>query len=166
MQRRPSPRLGPASARPPRGDDIAGAIILISNIREDGKQIGAWPDGEMHFCTDQCHQEWPAMATMLYSIEVPSVGGNRPFANAYAETLPATIKQKIEGRKALNAYDYDAATTTRGTKVRKGVPAYWHSIVRTHPATGSKTLFVNRRMTLAIEGLSDEEGVDNSQHAV
>ena len=101
------------------------AIMLISNIREDGKQIGALPDGEMHFHTDQCHQERPAMATMLYSIEVPSVGGNTLFANAYAayETLPDAIKQKIEGRKALNAYDYDAAATTRGTKLREGVPA-------------------------------------------
>jgi taurine dioxygenase len=138
------------------------AIMLISNIREDGKQIGALPDGEMHFHTDQCHQERPAMATMLYSIEVPSVGGNTLFANAYSayETLPAAIKQKIKGRKALNAYDYDAAATTRGTKVREGVPAYWHPIVRTHPATGRKALFVNRLMTVAIEGLSDAEGED------
>lgn len=136
------------------------AIMLISNIREDGKQIGALPDGEMHFHTDQCHQERPAMATMLYSIEVPSVGGNTLFASAYAayETLPAALKQKIEGRKALNAYDYDTAATTRGTKVREGVPAYWHPIVRTHPATGRKALFVNRLMTVAIEGLSDDEG--------
>jgi taurine dioxygenase len=136
------------------------AIMLISNIRENGKQIGALPDGEMHFHTDQCHQERPAMATMLYSIEVPSAGGNTLFANAYAayETLPAAIKQKIEGRKALNAYDYDAASTRRGTKVREGVPSFWHPIVRTHPATGRKALFVNRLMTVAIEGLSDDEG--------
>ncbi len=136
------------------------AIMLISNIREDGKQIGALPDGEMHFHTDQCHQERPAMATMLYSIEVPSVGGNTLFANAYGayETLPAAIKQRIEGRKALNAYDYDIAATTRGTKVREGVPSYWHPIVRTHPATGRKALFINRLMTVAIEGLSDDEG--------
>jgi alpha-ketoglutarate-dependent taurine dioxygenase len=135
------------------------AIMLISNIREDGKQIGALPDGEMHFHTDQCHQERPAMATMLYSIEVPSVGGNTLFANAYAayETLHVAIKQKIEGRKALNAYDYDVAATTRGTKVREGVPSYWHPIVRTHPATGRKALFVNRLMTVAIEGLPDDE---------
>jgi taurine dioxygenase len=136
------------------------AIMLISNIREDGKQLGALPDGEMHFHTDQCHQERPAMATMLYSIEVPSVGGNTLFANAYTayETLPAAVRQKIEGRKALNAYDYDAAATIRGTKLREGVPAYWHPIVRTHPATGRKALFINRLMTVAIEGLSDEEG--------
>jgi taurine dioxygenase len=136
------------------------AIMIISNIREDGKQIGALPDGDMHFHTDQCHQERPAMATMLYSVEVPSVGGNTLFANAYRayETLPDELKRRIEGRKALNAYDYDVAATTRGTKLREGVPHYWHPIVRTHPATGRKALFVNRLMTVAIEGMSDDEG--------
>jgi taurine dioxygenase len=156
-------RFGPISTST-RGHFLSKnpAIMLISNIREDGKQIGALPDGEMHFHTDQCHQERPAMATMLYSIEVPSVGGNTLFANAYTayETLTDAIKQKIDGRKALNAYDYDAASTQRGTKLREGIPAYWHPIVRTHPATGRKALFVNRLMTVAIEGLSDDEGED------
>ena len=71
------------------------AVMLISNIREDGKPIGALPDGEMHFHTDQCHQEVPAKATMLYAIEIPSEGGNTLFANAYTayETLPEDIKQ-------------------------------------------------------------------------
>src|SRR4051794_39420712 len=69
------------------------AVMLISNTREDGKPIGALPDGEMHFHTDQCHQERPAMASMLYAIEVPSVGGNTLFANGYKayETLPDEI---------------------------------------------------------------------------
>ena len=136
------------------------AIMIISNIREDGKQIGALPDGEMHFHTDQCHQERPAMATMLYSVEVPSVGGNTLFANAYRayETLSDELKRRIGGRKALNAYDYDVAATTRGTKLHEGIPHYWHPIVRTHPATGRKALFVNRLMTVAIEGMSDTEG--------
>ena len=77
------------------------AVMLISNIREDGKPIGALPDGEMHFHTDQCHQERPAMASMLYAIEVPSEGGNTLFANGYKayETLPAEIKRRIDGRK-------------------------------------------------------------------
>src|SRR5947209_10598678 len=60
------------------------AVMLISNIREDGKPIGALPDGEMQFHTDQCHQERPAMASMLYAIEVPKTGGNTLFASAYA----------------------------------------------------------------------------------
>ena len=135
------------------------AVMLISNIREDGKPIGALPDGEMHFHTDQCHQERPAMASMLYAIEVPSVGGNTLFANCYMayETLPAEIKRRIDGRKALNAYDYDSAATRRGTRLAPGVPSYVHPVVRTHPATGRKALYVNRLMTVRIEGIPANE---------
>jgi taurine dioxygenase len=135
------------------------AVMLISNIRENGQPIGALPDGEMHFHTDQCYQERPAMASILYALEIPSQGGNTLFANAYLayETLPAAMKQRIEGRNALNAYDYDNASMKRGTKLGEGVPSYWHPIVRTHPATGRKALYVNRLMTVAIEGLPDAE---------
>ena len=135
------------------------AVMLISNVRENGQLIGALPDGEMHFHSDQCHQERPAMASMLYSIEIPSKGGNTLFANAYKayETLPAAIKGRLEGRKALNAYDYENASTQRGTKVREGVPSYWHPVVRTYPDTGRKALYVNRLMTVAIDGMSETE---------
>jgi taurine dioxygenase len=138
------------------------AVMLISNIREDGKPIGALPDGEMHFHTDQCHQERPAMASMLYAIEVPGVGGNTLFANGYKayETLPAEIKRRIDDRRALNAYDYDAASMKRGTRLREGVPFYVHPVVRTHPATGRKALYVNRLMTVRIEGLPAQESDD------
>jgi alpha-ketoglutarate-dependent taurine dioxygenase len=135
------------------------AVMLISNIREDGKPIGALPDGEMHFHTDQCHQERPAMASMLYAIEVPSIGGNTLFANGYRayETLPPEVKERIAGHKALNVYDYDNAPTKRGSEVRTGVPSYAHPIVRTHPATGRKALYVNRLMTVRIEEMPSRE---------
>jgi taurine dioxygenase len=135
------------------------AVMLISNIRQDGKPIGALPDGEMHFHTDQCHQERPAMASMLYALEVPSTGGNTLFANGYKayETLPDGIKRRIEGRKALNAYDYETAAMKRGTRLAQGVPSYVHPVVRTHPATGRKALYVNRLMTVRIEGLPAQE---------
>ncbi len=135
------------------------AVMLISNIREDGKAIGALPDGEMQFHTDQCHQERPAKASMLYAIEVPSKGGNTLFANAYMayETLPDDVKGRLEGRKALNAYDYDSAATIRGAEVPESAPSYWHPVVRTHPETGRKALYVNRLMTRRIEGLSPQE---------
>ena len=135
------------------------AVMLISNIREDGKPIGALPDGEMHFHTDQCHQERPAMASMLYALEVPSAGGNTLFANGYKayETLPDGIKRRIDGCKALNAYDYDTAAMKRGTRIAEGVPSFVHPVVRTHPATGRKALYVNRLMTVRIEGLPAPE---------
>jgi taurine dioxygenase len=135
------------------------ATMLISNIRKDGKPIGALPDGEMQFHTDQCYIERPAKASMLYAIEVPSAGGNTLFANAYMayETLPDDIKRRLDGRRAINAYDYANASTKRGTKIAEGVPHYSHPVVRTHPATGRKALYVNRLMTVAIEGMPETE---------
>jgi alpha-ketoglutarate-dependent taurine dioxygenase len=135
------------------------AVMLISNIREDGKPIGALPDGEMQFHSDQCHQERPAMASLLYAIEVPSKGGNTLFANQYKayETLPDAIKRRIDSRKALNAYDYHTAAMKRGTRLAEGVPCYAHPVVRTHPATGRKALYVNRLMTIRIEGIPERE---------
>jgi len=133
------------------------SVMLISNIRQDGKPIGALPDGEMQFHTDQCHQAVPAKATLLYAMEIPSLGGNTLFANAYAAyaTLPADIKARIEGRRALNAYDKDS--TQRTARYDNAASSCWHPVVRTHPATGRKALYVNRLMTREIEGLPRAE---------
>jgi len=133
------------------------SVMLVSNIREDGKPIGALPDGEMHFHTDQCHQETPAKATLLYAIEIPSVGGNTLFANAYTayETLPEEIGRRIAGRRALNAYTSETMLRTANYDDAKS--SYWHPVVRTHPATGRKALYVNRLMTREIEGLPRKE---------
>jgi taurine dioxygenase len=134
------------------------SVMLISNIRQDGKLIGALPDGEMYFHSDQCYLERPSMATLLYAIEVPHHGGNTLFANMYAayDALPDDIKQRIAGLKALNVYDYEGNPTKRGA-VRGGAPSFAHPVVRTHPATGRKALYVNRLMTHSIVGLPSEE---------
>lgn len=138
------------------------AIMLISNIRENGQLIGALPDGEMHYHTDQSHQEKPCSGTMLYALEVPSVGGDTLFANCYTayETLSDEMKQRLEGKRALHAYDYDNASTRRGTVLREGVPHAVHPVVRTHPETGRKALYVNRLMTLRIEDMDPQESED------
>ena len=75
------------------------AVMLISNIRKDGKPIGALPDGEMHFHTDQCYVEKPAAATMLYAIEVPSVGGNTLFANRLPRLRDASRGDQASDRR-------------------------------------------------------------------
>jgi taurine dioxygenase len=134
-------------------------VMYISNVREDGKLIGALPDGEMFFHSDQCYVERPGMATMLYAMEVPRRGGNTLFANMYTayETLPERIKSRIEGRLALNVYDYDNNATQRGSEPREGVPSYAHPMVRVHPATGRKALYVNRLMTHHILDIPRDE---------
>src|SRR5580692_2781835 len=56
--------------------NILPGIMMISNIRENGEPIGALPDGEMMFHHDMIHAEVPSKATLLYSVEIPSAGGN------------------------------------------------------------------------------------------
>jgi alpha-ketoglutarate-dependent taurine dioxygenase len=133
-------------------------VMYISNIVENGKLIGALPDGEMYFHSDQCYTERPAMATMLYAMEIPSRGGNTLFANMYRayETLPAGVKARLEDLKAWNVYDYAANPTKRG-QVKADAPRYAHAMVRTHPATKRKALYVNRLMTTYVEGMPREE---------
>ena len=137
------------------GRSYLPGVMYISNVREDGKLVGALPDGEMYFHSDQCYVERPGMATMLYAMEVPAYGGNTLFANMYAayDTLPESVRSRVEGKLALNVYDYENNATSRGSEPRDGVPSYAHPIVRTHPATGRKALYVNRLMTHHIVGM-------------
>ena len=133
-------------------------IMMISNIRENGETIGALPDGEMHFHHDQIHSEEPHNGTLLYSLEVPSYGGDTLFASGYAayDTLDPAIKSQLAGRRAFHHYNY--GSTVRGDS--RGVEAFSqavHPVFRTHDETGRKAIYVNRLMTMRIEDLPEAE---------
>lgn len=134
-------------------------VMYISNVRENGKLIGALPDGEMYFHSDQCYIEDPSVGTMLFAMEVPSKGGDTIFANMFAayDELPHDLKRQIEGRKAVNVYDYQNAATVRGSQVKDGVPSFAHFMVKAHSATGRKALYFNRLMTDHIVGMDRAE---------
>jgi taurine dioxygenase len=136
------------------------AVMYIGNRKRDGRLVGALPLGEMQFHSDQCYQERPAMATMLYAIDIPSAGGNTLFASGYRayEALPDDMKDRVTGRKAVNVYDYGGGVLDRkGMVSPKDGVSFAHPVVRTHPATGRKSLYVNRLMSHHIEGLSADE---------
>jgi taurine dioxygenase len=136
------------------------AVMYIGNRKQDGKLVGALPLGEMQFHSDQCYRERPAMGTMLYSIEIPAEGGNTLFANAYRawEALPGDVRARVDGRKAVQVYDYEGGVLDRKHMVApKDGMSFAHPIARTHPATERKALYVNRLMTHHIEGLPHEE---------
>src|SRR5690349_19210361 len=133
-------------------------IMMISNIRENGETIGALPDGEMHFHHDQIHSEIPHNATLLYSLEIPTYGGDTLFASGYAayETLDPAVKSRLEGRRAFHHYNY--GTTTRGgTNGVKAFAESSHPVFRTHEDTGRKAIYVNRLMTVRVEGVPADE---------
>jgi taurine dioxygenase len=76
------------------------------------------------------------------------------------EALPSDLKALVEGRRAINAYHYES--TTREVNAAQldfsANPHYAQPIVRTHPDTGRKALYVNRLSTWTVEGMNDAEG--------
>lgn len=154
-------RARPAEARNEPAGTPEG-MMYVSNLRVEGKQIGSLPDGEMQFHIDQCYIERPAMGTSLFALEVPRTGGDTLFSNLYAvyDSLPAAVKSRIEGRKAVHFYDYNQMARKAFNPERADVRHYAHPVVCTHPATGRRSLFVNRLMTGAIEGLEPQESED------
>jgi taurine dioxygenase len=150
----------PAKYFPKGYSKLLPGIMLISNIRENGEPIGALPDGEMMFHHDMIHAEIPSKATLLYSVEIPSTGGNTLFASGYAayDTLDPEIRNKLEGRLALHHYNY--GSTQKGDQ--KGTEAFGecvHPVFRTHEDTGRKAVYVNRLMTTGIVDMKPEESL-------
>jgi taurine dioxygenase len=136
---------------------------VISNIKEGGVPIGGLGDGEAIWHADMTYIERPPMAAILYAIEVPPSGGDTYWANmalAY-ETLPAGLKRRIEGLQAVHDATYNSAGA-----MRKGyqevtdprtAPGARHPLVRAHPESGQKSLFLGRRRNSYIVGFALEE---------
>jgi len=148
----------PAHTLPKGFAKILPNIMLISNIRENGETIGALPDGEMMFHHDTIHRDDPHKATLLYSVEVPTYGGDTLFASgtgAY-DALDAAMKDKLAGLRAVNFYVYNSVTRNDKQGVNATSQAV-HPVVRTHDETGRKALYVNRLMSVWIEGMAEAE---------
>jgi taurine dioxygenase len=95
-------------------------------------------------------------------MKIPKTGGDTLFANLYRayDLLPDDIKRKIAGKKVLHVYDYDNASVSATRNVAPDAPRYAHPMVRIHPETRRKALYVNRLMTYHIEGMDEKESAE------
>ena len=134
-------------------------VLLVTNIKVDGKPIGAFGEGDFWFHIDSGYTPRPYKYTFLYALELPSTGGNTLFSNMYKayEAVPPALKQKLKGKKALHIHEYKRSEKADLSGDISGVPHHFHPVFITHPETGRKTLFVDRLMTARIEGVSAEE---------
>ena len=152
-------RRKPANGRDP-GGQWDTPFMLVTNIVEGGKPIGVFGDGEMWFHHDTSYYPEPHRATLLYSMKLPSWGGNTCFANMYKayENIPRTLRDRLEGRKILQVHDYKRRERLDLDKIDlNSVRHYEQPIFITHPATGRKALYVSRLMSARIEGFSRAE---------
>jgi taurine dioxygenase len=114
--------------------------------------------------SDTTYLERPPMASMLYALETPPVGGDTLFANQYLayETLSEGLKGALAGLVGVNSSAKADVTKSREDRLRAaGVESKLftgeHPVVRTHPETGRKALYINRGHTSHFKGWSEEE---------
>ncbi|MGB0632816.1 MAG: TauD/TfdA dioxygenase family protein [Alphaproteobacteria bacterium] len=151
-------RSRPAERRP-EGADYNASIMLVSNVKKDGKYIGSLPDGEMWFHHDMCYDKAPHKGTFLYAMELPSTGGNTLFANMYAayDKLSDDMKERVKGKRALQIYDF---ATRETVDITDDISKYKHEIqpvTITHPVTGRRALYVNPLITARIEDMPEDD---------
>jgi len=157
--------FGPVDADDRRMDDpnkqqSRPGVMYVSNIREDGKLIGVLPDGEMHFHSDGMHRDRPYRATTLYAIKVPSQGGDTMFSSQAAayEALPADMRRRLDRLRGKHVFNYNK-TTRADMRTDPNETAFAiHPLVRIHPDSGRKSLFLSRLMTHNIVGMENAEG--------
>jgi taurine dioxygenase len=143
-----------------KGLDGFPEIITVAKLEHEKINFG----GVWH--SDTSYLDVPPMATMLIAREVPPVGGDTLFANQYLayETLSGGMKRLLDGLVALNASAKADVTRTREDRLkdaknpqaRKDYVAE-HPVVRTHPETGRKALYVNVAHTARFKDMSEEE---------
>ena len=147
-------RRRPANGRTP-GGEWDTPFMMVTNIVENGKPIGAFGDGEMWFHHDTSYYAEPSRATMLYSLQITSWGGQTCFSNMYTayESIPQTLRERLEGYKVLQVHDYKRRERIDlGTVDVASLLHHWQPIFVTHPLTGRRALYVSRLMSARIRG--------------
>ncbi len=141
-------------------------ILVLSNRKVNGEWVGALNAGD-EWHTDLHYMERPSKCTLLHAIEVPEEGGETAFIDIYRayEALPGATRARIANLRSINSWN-----RLRNPRVKiseqhsdpkavyeTGHPDVLHPVVRTHPETGRKALYVSPRHTLAIAELEEAE---------
>jgi len=134
-------------------------IMVVSNVVEDGKAIGQLGAYEAIWHTDMSYVQEPPSASALYALEVPPEGGDTGFCNMYRayETLPEELRCQIPRLLCRHDASRNSAGELRRGFVDASDPSQTigaeHPLLRTHPVTGRKALFLGRRRNAYIPGL-------------
>jgi taurine dioxygenase len=142
-------------------------ILIVSNVVEDGKPIGL-TDAGRYWHSDLSYVAEPSLGSLLHARELPDEGGDTLFANMVAayEALPETTRRRIDGLEAEHSYEarnkiqqakYGDLRPALSEEQRAKVRPVVHPVVRVHPESGRKALFVNEGFTTRIIGIPEDE---------
>ena len=140
-------------------------VTAVTKLEHERANFG----GVWH--SDTTYLEYPPAASMLYAVEIPPYGGDTLFANQYIayETLSDGLKETLDGLVAVNVSTKPEVSKTREHRLRESgenlkALVGTHPVVRTHPETGRKALYVNNAHTLKFEGWTERESLPLLNH--
>lgn len=141
-------------------------VRVLTNVRKDGQLIGQFRGGH-YWHTDITYTDNPGLVTILYGVECPPEGGNTMFANmrrAYDE-LPDDMRKLIDGKIAVHDrnYRYSELYPERPALTAEQishVPPVSQPMVLTHPATGRKSVYLNKSLIRTIGDLDEKQSED------
>ncbi|OAX88380.1 taurine dioxygenase [Xanthomonas nasturtii] len=163
-----SRRFGPLQIHVLRNFQLRGQpeVLVVSNIKENGKPTGLGDAGH-YWHSDLSYKETPSLGSLLHAQELPSEGGDTLFANQHLawQTLPEPLKRRVQDLRAEHSYlakyeELRARNPWRPALTLEQiaeVEPVQHPVVRTHPDTGQKALFVSEHFTTRIVGLPEDE---------
>jgi taurine dioxygenase len=141
-------------------------VFVVSNVKEAGKLKGAVYAGQ-YWHSDLSYMRKPSMGSLLLCHEMPEIGGDTMWASMYLayDNLSDALKGFLGGLKAVHDYSHAYDTYFAHLKERPPLtpeqrartPAVEHPMIRTHPVTGRKALYVNPGFTTGIVGMPREE---------
>ena len=140
-------------------------IFQVTNVGADGQLL---PSGDLSLAqlsltrlwhTDSSYRPVPAMGSLLHGIEVSRSGGETCFTNMYAvyDALPERLRRQVEGRRAQHNFGHLHTLKTLKPLTeaeRAAMPPVWQPMVRRHPVTGRKSLYISPIYHDAVEGLA------------
>jgi taurine dioxygenase len=146
-------------------------ILLISNVRDDADEHIGLADAGFTWHTDTSYRRRPSRCSLLYAKEVPERDGralgDTVFANTVAayDALPPAMKRRLAGLKAIHRYAMrrrvENSPRPKLTAAQLAeTPDILHPIVRTHPSTGRKALYVTAGECIGIDGMPEDEALD------
>ncbi len=139
-------------------------VYVVSNVLDDkGEPIGALGDGEAAWHTDMSYATAPPDASMLYSLEIPEVGGDTWFCSMKAALakMPAALAERVRTLDIKHDGTYDSGGYVRKGLVATNDPRHSvgtpHPAVTQHPVSGEHALYLGRRRNAYVMGLEVAE---------
>jgi taurine dioxygenase len=143
-------------------------VTVLSNLQDGlGRPIGGLGDGELQWHSDQSYMLHPATGAALYALELPAEGGETFWVDlraAYAG-LPRQLRARITGKRAI--FDYTKRLAGYGRQAdqqiseeaRRLTPPVTHALVRAHPETGKRSLYLDTTTTVGIDYMDTASGL-------